>query len=74
MLIRFCQGDYEGYDEPNDFIAEQMIQSFKLSTNELLVCNEMSVRGLISDYREYKAKLKNFKKVLADYCQEKGYI
>lgn len=74
ILIGFCQGDYEGYDEPNDFIAEQMIQSFKLSTHELLICNEMSVSGLISDYREYKSKLKNFKKALGDYCQENGYI
>ena len=31
VLISFCKGEYEGYDEPKDFITEQMIHSFKLS-------------------------------------------
>ena len=43
VLLSFCCGEYDGYDNPKDVIAEQMIQSFKLSVNELLVCNEMSV-------------------------------
>lgn len=72
--ISFCKGEYEGYDEPKDFITEQMIHSFKLSTNELLICNEMSVSSLITEHRGYGTKLKEFKKVLADYCQEMGYI
>ena len=55
-------------------IREQMIQSFKLSTNELLICNEMSVNGLITAHRGYQTKLKEFKKVVAEYCQELGYI
>jgi len=55
-------------------IAEQMIQSFKLSTNELLICNEMSVNGLITAHRGYQTKLKEFKNVVAEYCQELGYI
>ena len=50
------------------------IHSFKLSTNELLICNEMSVSSLITEHRGYGTKLKEFKKVLADYCQEMGYI
>lgn len=74
VLISFCKGEYEEYDNPKDIIAEQMIQSFKLSTNELLVCNEMSVSSLITVHRGYQAKLKDFKKAIADHCQEMGYI
>lgn len=59
---------------PKDVIAEQMIQSFKLSVNELLVCNEMSVSSLITEHRGYQAKLKDFKKAISDHCQEMGYI
>ena len=74
VLLRFCKGEYEGYDKPNDVILEQMIQSFKLSVNELLVCNEMSVRELITEYREYQTKLKAFKKAVTTYCKDMGYI
>ncbi len=74
ILLSFCAGEYEGYDDPKDFISEQMIQSFKISTNELLICNEMSVSELITAHREYQFKLKDFKKVLHDYCLEMGYI
>ena len=59
--------------EAND-IVEQMIQTFKLPTNELLICNEMSVSSLITEHRGYEAKLKAFKKALKEYCQEMGYI
>lgn len=74
VLLSFCVGEYEGYDEPKDIISEQMIQSFKLSTNELLICNQMSVSNLITDHREYHTKLKEFKKVVTEYCRELGYI
>lgn len=74
VLLSFCAGEYEGYDEPKDIIFEQMIQSFKLSTNELLICNEMSVSRLITAHRGYQTKLKEFKKVVSEYCQELGYI
>lgn len=74
VLLSFCAGEYEGYNEPKDIIFEQMIQSFKLSTKELLVCNEMSVSSLITVHRGYQAKLKDFKKVVMEYCQELGYI
>ncbi len=74
VLLSFCAGEYEGYDEPKDIITEQMIQSFKLSTNELLICNEMSVSSLITAHRGYQTKLKDFKKVVTEYCQELGYI
>lgn len=74
VLLSFCAGEYDEYKDPKDIVTEQMIQSFKLSTNELLVCNEMSVSGLITLHRGYQTKLKNFKKSLLEYCQEKGYI
>ena len=62
------------YESPKDFIVEQMIQTFKLSTNELLICNEMSVSSLITEHRGYETKLKAFKKAVTSYCQELGYI
>ena len=74
VLISFCKGEYEGYVEPKDFIVEQMIQTFKLSTNELLICNEMSVSNLITEHRGYEKKLKAFKKALLNFCQEAGYV
>ena len=74
ILISFCAGEYDGYDNPKDFIFEQMIQSFKLSTNELLICNEMSVSGLIAAHRGYQSKLKTFKNTVSNYCKEMGYI
>ncbi len=74
VLISFCKGEYEEYDNPKDIIAEQMIQSFKLSTNELLVCNEISVSGLIAAHRGYQFKLKSFKNAVSDYCKEMGCL
>lgn len=74
VLLSFCAGEYKEYDVPKDFITEQMIQSFKLSTNELLVCNEMSVSGLITEHRGYERKLKDFKKAVSTYCQDMGYV
>ncbi len=74
VLLSFCKGEYEGYNNPKDVILELMIQSFKLSVNELLVCNEMSVNGLITEHKLYLAKLKDFKKAVTEHCQEMGYI
>jgi hypothetical protein len=74
ILISFCAGEFDGYYEARDLLIEQMIQSFKLSVNELLICKEMSVSALITAHRGYQEKLKNFKKTVADYCQEMGYI
>lgn len=51
-----------------------MVQSFKLSINELLVCNEMRVSSLITAHRGYQVKLKDFKITVAKYCQEREYI
>lgn len=74
VLISFCKGEYEGYREPIDLIAEYMIQSFNLSINELLICNDMSVSYLITEHRGYEKKLKSFKKTLSEYCKNAGYI
>ena len=74
VLLSFCRGEYEGYDDPKDIIVEQMIQSFKLSIEELLICNEMSVNSLISAHTGFKEKLKSFKKEIKKYCVESGYI
>lgn len=74
VLLSFCNSEYEGYDNPKDVILEQMVQSFKLSVNELLICNEMSVNNLISAHREHQEKLKDFKKAVTDHCQDMGYI
>lgn len=73
ILISFCAGDFDDYDDARDLLTEQMIQSFKLSVNELLICNEMSVSTLITTHRGYTAKLKNFKKTVNNYCHEMGY-
>ena len=74
ILISFCAGKCDGYNEARDLLTEQMIQSFKLSVNELLICNEMSVRTLITAHRGYQAKLENFKDTVKNYCQEMGYV
>lgn len=74
VLLSFCAGEYDDYDEPKAFIVEQMIQNFKLSVNELLVCNEMSVSSLITQHRGYQDKLKNFKKAMASHCEDLGYV
>ena len=50
LLLKFCSGEYQqdyGDEDFSDFIYEQIIQKFKLSVNELLVCNEMSMIKLI---------------------------
>lgn len=73
VLLGFCTGKYEGYS-PRDIIFEEMLQSFKLSAKELIICNEMSVGRLITDHRDYKVKLKDFKRAVTEYCQELGYI
>lgn len=74
FLLDYCNGKYSDYNEIQDIIIEQMIQNFKLSVNELLVCNEMSVRDLISEYRKHEHSLKDFKSVIEAYCDEFGYI
>ncbi len=74
VLLSFCAGEYDAYDKPEEFISEQIIQNFKLSVAELLVCNEMSVSTLITQHRGYQNKLKSFKKAVTALCEDRGYI
>lgn len=74
VLLNYCEGEYEDYTSPIDIIDEQIVQSFKISVNELLICNEMSVSDLITEHRDYQTKLNNFKKSMVDYCQKMGYL
>ncbi len=73
VLLSFCAGEYDYYDDPKDFVIEEMIQNFKLSVNELLVCNGMSLSTLVTQHRGYEVKLKKFKKAIALHCEEMGY-
>jgi hypothetical protein len=72
--LNYCSGKFEEYVDDNDFILEQMIQNFNLSINELLVCNEMSIRELITANPTIRDKLKSFKGSLKTYCENQGYI
>lgn len=58
--------DYVLYSKESD-------KPLKLSTNELLICNEMSINGLITEHRGYQTKLRDFKKSVSDHCLEMGY-
>lgn len=73
VLIGYCRDEFSLYSEVKDIINEQLIENFKLSMNELLVCNNMSMRNLISKNREYKDKLRSFKAHLSKYCSDYGY-
>ena len=74
VLLGFCAGEYADYDKPEEFISEQLMQNFKLSVAEMLVCNVMSVSSLITQHRGYEQKLKAFKKAVASHCEDMGYI
>ena len=49
ILSSYCMGEFSEYDNIEDIIVEQMVQNFKLSMNEILICNEMSVKELINE-------------------------
>lgn len=73
ILLQFCEGKYGDYSDLNDFIFEQMIQNFNLSINELLICDEMSLRGILKDNPDQKNCLKGFKRALEAYCKNNDY-
>jgi len=73
LLSDYCNDSFSDYEDEKDIIKEKMIQSFKLSVNELLICNEMTVRNLITKYREFEPKLRKFKAAVTSYCDEFGY-
>jgi hypothetical protein len=74
LLINYGNGKFGEYVEAEDFINEQMIQGFNLSTNELLVCNEMSIRNTTKENLAIAKKLKSFKRELKLYCENHGYL
>ena len=75
FLHRFCNNEFDEYDDDiTDIIKEQMIQGFNLSVQELLVCNEMSVRTLAAENPAFKNDLNKFKIALKEYCKGQGYF
>lgn len=74
FLLDFCQGKLSKYNDILDIIDEQMIQNFKLSIKELLLCNEMSLKDIITANRGYTEKLKEFKNRLSLYCENLNYV
>ncbi len=74
LLLDYGNGDFDEYEEIDDFINEQMIQGFNLSANELLICNEMSIKDVLKANPSIRAKLKSFKQALNTYCENQGYI
>lgn len=74
LLAQYCKGEYNDYSNLNDFILEQMVQNFNLSVSELLICNEMSVRSLITKHPEHRECLLEFKQGLKKYCKNNDYL
>ncbi len=74
FLIQYSNGEFDEYKDINDIIVEQMIQGFNLSIQELLVCNEMSIKQIIADIPAHKESLNRFKNTLREYCENQGYI
>ena len=73
FLIRYCNNEFDEYSEISDILTEQMIEGFGLSAKELLTCNEMSVKELISKNPNFRNDLHNFKKALKKYCETMLY-
>lgn len=74
VLLQYCEGKFDGYSDIKDIISEQMIQNFYLSSNDLLICNKMSIRNLVSSSPDFKKKLSLFKRELKFFCENSGYI
>lgn len=73
VLVHFCNNGFADYTKVKDIIEEQMIQNFKISINELLICNEMSIRDMIVSKPEHEEKLREFKASVLSYCQDLSY-
>jgi len=73
FLLRYCNNEFDDYNDIGDIITEQMIQEFNLSIKELLVCNEMSIKQLVSEKPEFKDSLNKFKTALKVYSERQGY-
>ncbi len=74
LLSTYCDNKLSEYDKVEDIINEQMVQTFKLSINELLICKEMSPNFLIKKFPQSKDKLKDFKNGISLYCENLGYF
>lgn len=74
FLLRYCNHEFVDYGDIKDIITEQMVQGFNLSVQELLVCNEMSVKPLIVDNPKFRDDLNKFKNILKEYCKNQGYV
>ncbi len=74
LLLDYCKNKLSEYDKVEDIINEQMIQTFKLSINEMLICKEMSITSLIERFPQYKDILKEFKNAVLLYCENLGYV
>lgn len=74
VLTDYCNDKFSDYDKVGDLINEHMVQTFKLSINELLICKEMSIKTLIECFPNHKDKLKEFKDAVSVYCEDLGYI
>jgi hypothetical protein len=74
FLLRYCANEFAEYDgNITDIINEQMIQGFNLSVQELLVCNEMSVKTILKQQPEHKKMLNKFKSAISSYCLDLNY-
>lgn len=74
ILKQYHNGEFNEDYKIEDIIYEYMIQESYLSVNELLVCNEMSVRELTNSNQEMRENLISFKQGLKKYCSDSGYI
>jgi len=69
FLIRYCNNEFAEYSEISDIFTEQMIEDFGLSVKELLVCNEMSIKVLVSEKPDFRNSLQEFKQTPKEYCE-----
>lgn len=72
LLTDYCENKFSDYDV-EDIINEKMVQSFKLSLNELLICKNMSMNALKTKFPKHRAMLDEFKQTLADHYENIGY-
>ncbi len=73
MLQRYSEDEFVEYENTVDLIEEQMIQKFKLSINDLLICKEMSLKDIITKNRDKKELYETLKNAVTDYCSNLGY-
>ena len=70
ILLRFNGEEFSDYENISDIISEQMIQNFKLSSNELIICNTMSLKAFMEQDGVKATRIKEFKASVSQYCQQ----